>query len=73
MQWQLSDGVEPQEKRLGYLRAVAKGYMSACQYEKAVDALQMLLDNETDKEGHLECLCNLADAQVLGVKLHTIA
>ena len=64
MQLRLSEGAKPEEKRLGYRRALARAYMQTGQPEKAIPHLEELLAATDSPEERLELLCSLADAQV---------
>lgn len=64
-QLELSDGLEPSDKRLGYRRALARAYLSSGQPQEAILHLQELLkDDSITPTDRLDLLCNLADAQV---------
>ena len=64
-QLELSDGLEPQHKRLGYKRALAKAYLTSGQPQEAILHLQELLkDDSISPTDRLDLLCKLADGQV---------
>ena len=64
-QLELSDGLEPSDKRMGYRRALAKAYLSSGQLQEAILHLQELLkDDSTSPTDRLDLLCKLADTQV---------
>ncbi|BDA47118.1 probable tetratricopeptide repeat protein 37 [Coccomyxa sp. Obi] len=62
---ELSDGLEPADKRMGYRRALAKAYLSSGQPQDAIPHLEELLkDESTSSVDRLDLLCKLADAQL---------
>ena len=64
MQLRLSEGVEPDEKRLGYRDALARAYVRSRQPGEAVPHLQALLAAAGTPQERLTLLCRLADAEV---------
>lgn len=63
--------MKPSDKRMGYRGALAKACLSSRQPQEAMLHLEELLKNEaTSLEDHLDLLCNLAHAQVTSTASH---